>query len=123
MENGESSLAGAIRETKEEAGALVIGEEASLYMLFNLPRINQMYIFFKVELANLEFSPGIESEDVALFYESEIPWDEIAFPVVKTTLKQYFEDFKYDKFPVRMFDVHYGQDRKVSTEMITCSNA
>ena len=46
MENGESSLTGAIRETKEEAGAAVIAGEDSLYTLFNLPAINQVYLFF-----------------------------------------------------------------------------
>ena len=111
----------AIRETKEEAGAAVIAREDSLYTLFNLPAINQVYLFFRVELANLEFSPGIESEEVALFSESKIPWEEIAFPVVKTTLKQYFQDSRSNKFPVRMFDVHYDQNRKISTKMISNS--
>jgi len=44
MENGESSLDGAIRETTEEAGASVIVKSDSLYTLFNLPKINQVYI-------------------------------------------------------------------------------
>ena len=122
MENGESSLTGAIRETKEEAGAVVIAKENSLYTLFNLPGINQMYLFFRVELANLKFSPGIESEEVALFSESQIPWEEIAFPVVKTTLKQYFQDIKSNNFPMRMFDVHHDQSRKISTKVISCSD-
>ena len=122
MENGESSLTGAIRETKEEAGAVVIAKENSLYTLFNLPDINQMYLFFRVELTNLEFSPGIESEEVALFSESQIPWEELAFPVVKTTLKQYFQDIKSNNFPVRMFDMHHDQSRNISTKMISCSD-
>ena len=121
QELGETVKEAAIRETKEEAGAAVIAGEDSLYMLFNLPAINQVYLFFRVELANLEFSPGIESEEVALFSESEIPWEEIAFPVVKTTLKQYFQDSRSNKFPVRMFDVHYDQNRKISTKMISNS--
>ena len=116
-----NSIATAIRETKEEAGAAVIAGEDSLYTLFNLPAINQVYLFFRVELANLEFSPGIESEEVALFSESKIPWEEIAFPVVKTTLKQYFQDSRSNKCPVRMFDVHYDQNRKISTKMISNS--
>ena len=47
MENGESSLEGAIRETLEEAGAKLLVDGSSLYTLFNLPRINQMYLFFR----------------------------------------------------------------------------
>ena len=44
MENGESSLNGAIRETKEEAGANVILTNNSLYTLFNLPSLSLIHI-------------------------------------------------------------------------------
>ncbi len=119
MENGESSLEGAIRETDEEAGASVRVSANSLYTLFNLPSINQMYLFFKVELENTDFNPGIESLEVQLFAEDEIPWKEIAFPVVKTTLESYFEDRKNNEFPVRMFDVHHSADRVITTTLIS----
>lgn len=122
MENGESSLNGAIRETSEEAGATVTVREDSLYTLFNLPSTNQVYMFFRAELANLEFSAGVESEEVALFSESEIPWEEIAFPVIKSTVEHYFSDMREQKFPVRMFDIHYGENRSVTTRLIS-SNA
>jgi len=119
MENGESSLTGAIRETKEEAGAVVNVKDDSLYTLFNLPSINQVYMFFRAELANLDFAPGYESEEVALFTEKQIPWDEIAFPVVKSTLEYYFKDLSIQRFPVRMFDVHHGKDRSITTQLIS----
>ncbi len=123
MENGESSLSGAIRETKEEAGADIIISADSLYTLYNLPTINQVYMFFRAELANLEFYAGAESLEVCLFTEQEIPWDEIAFTVVKSTLELYFEDLRANKFPVRMFDVHHGEDRHVSTKLISHSHS
>ena len=110
-----------IRETKEEAGAELIIKPDSLYTLFNLPTINQVYIFFRAELANLNFSAGVESEEVELYQEKEIPWSEIAFPVVKTTIKQYFEDTRSGHFPVRMFNVRHHEDRTVSTELISCN--
>ena len=121
MENGESSLDGAIRETTEEAGACVIVKSDSLYTLFNLPKINQVYMFFRTELANLDFAAGIESTEVALFSEAEIPWREIAFPVVKSTLEHYFDDLRKNQFPVRMFDVHHGEDRSFTTNLISSS--
>lgn len=121
MENGESSLDGAIRETQEEAGASVIVKSDSLYTLFNLPKINQVYMFFRTELANLDFAAGIESQEVALFTEAEIPWQEIAFPVVKSTLEHYFDDLRRNQFPVRMFDVHHGEDRSFTTSLISAS--
>lgn len=121
MENGESSLHGAIRETHEEAGASVIVKSDSLYTLFNLPKINQVYMFFRAELANLEFEAGLESEEVALLGEKEIPWDELAFPVVRSTLEHYFDDLRRNHFPVRMFDVHHGEDRTITTKLISDS--
>ena len=121
MENGESSLDGAIRETTEEAGASVIVKSDSLYTLFNLPKINQVYIFFRTELANLDFAAGIESQEVALFSEAEIPWREIAFPVVKSTLEHYFDDLRENQFPVRMFDVHHTEDRSFTMNLISSS--
>ena len=123
MENGESSLHGAIRETREEAGARVVIPANSLYTLFNLPRVNQVYMFFRAELASLEFSPGAESLAVDLFAERDIPWDEIAFRVVKSTLKHYWRDRKHQHFPVRMFDVHHHKDHSATTTLISHSHA
>lgn len=123
MENGESSLVGAIRETAEEAGAVVTVQGDSLYTLFNLPKINQVYMFFRAELANLDFAAGAESLEVAMFTEAEIPWDEIAFPVVKTTLEHYFNDLRNASFPVRMFDIHHGENRSITTNLISHSHS
>lgn len=122
MENGESSLNGAIRETREEAGAEIIISNDSLYTLFNLPTINQVYMFFRGELANLDFSPGAESLEVELFRQEDIPWKEIAFTVVKSTLELYFEDKKSQKYPVRMFDVHHQKELGITTNLISHSN-
>lgn len=100
MENGETTLAGAQRETREEAKAAIINE--SLYRLFDLPYISQVYMFYRGELADGQYGVGPESLDTALFMEDEIPWDEIAFPVVAETLKEFFEDRKTGHFPVRV---------------------
>src|SRR5690606_40862227 len=43
MENGETTWQGAIRETSEEAGAQIELVPDSLYSVFNLPAINQVY--------------------------------------------------------------------------------
>ncbi|MEH6687367.1 MAG: NUDIX hydrolase [Halopseudomonas sabulinigri] len=105
MENGETTEEAALRETWEEARASMQGQE--LYMLFNLPHINQVYMFFRGELADLDFSAGEESLEVKLFSEEEIPWTELAFPTVGKTLKQYFIDRQSNHFPVRIRDIVY----------------
>ena len=38
--------------------------------------------------------------EVEIFAEKDIPWDELAFPFVPTTLKNYFKDFKRGEFPL-----------------------
>lgn len=122
MENGETTLDGAIRETSEEAGARVRLHANSLYTLFNLPYINQVYLFFRAELADLDFKPGTESLEVRLFGETEIPWEQIAFPVVRSTLECYFSDLPQRHFPVRMFDVHYDDRRQIITRLVSHSH-
>jgi ADP-ribose pyrophosphatase YjhB (NUDIX family) len=90
MERGETVQTGAARETLEEANARVaVGE---LYSLFNLPHIDQVYMIFRGRLLDLDFSAGDESLEVQLFGEQEIPWAELAFPVVRETLSLYFQD-------------------------------
>lgn len=92
MENGETTPEAAARETLEEANAQVqIGD---LYSMYNIPHINQVYLLFRARLLNLDFSPGVESLEVALFAEHEIPWESLAFRAVSLTLQRYFADRK-----------------------------
>lgn len=88
MENHESAAEAAARETLEEANARVqIGE---LYSFFSLPHMSHVHLLFRARLLDLDFSPGVESLEVRLFDESEIPWDFLAFRTVKMTLQRYF---------------------------------
>jgi len=103
MENGETTQQGAARETLEEARARV--EVGDLYTLFNLPHINQVYLVFRGRLLDLDFGPGAESLDVRLFREWEIPWGEIAFPVIKETLSLYYRDRANGGFELRTGDI------------------
>jgi len=71
MENHETLIQGATRETFEEANARV--EIRKLYAIYSLPHISQVYVLFRAKLLDLDFSPGIESLEVRLFEEQEIP--------------------------------------------------
>lgn len=103
LENGETTIEGAARETLEEAAARV--RVTQLYTLFNLPHINQVYVMFLADLDEPEFGPGTESLEVALYDEPEIPWRQIAFPVIEQTLKLYFDDRRRGHFGVHTGDV------------------
>ncbi len=107
LENGETTAEGALRETQEEANANA--EIIEIYTMFSLPHISQVYMFFRAQLLDLNFSAGEESLEVALFEEHEVPWEELAFPVITHTLQHYFEDRKNDEFPIRSADIVYNK--------------
>jgi ADP-ribose pyrophosphatase YjhB (NUDIX family) len=90
MENDETTAQAAVRETEEEAGAdIEIGE---LFSLLNVAQVHQVHLFYLARLRSLEFAAGIESLEVGLFAEHEIPWDELAFPTIRKTLELFFQD-------------------------------
>ncbi len=100
MENGETTRQGAARETWEEAQAEVY--EQQLYRIFDVPGINQVYMFYRARIVDGAYGVGPESEAVDLFTEDRIPWDEIAFPVVYHTLREFFHDRVNADWPVRV---------------------
>lgn len=100
MENGETTAAGAMRETLEEANARV--DILAPYALYNLPHISQVYLLFRARLRDLDFSAGSETLQVELFGENEIPWDELAFATVRHTLRHFFADRRSGEFRFHM---------------------
>lgn len=100
MENAETLVQGAARETLEEAHARV--NMGPLYAIYNLPHINQVHVLFRAQLLDLDFKPGIESLDVQLFGEAEIPWDTLAFRVIREPLKRYFDERRQGKLGFHM---------------------
>lgn len=101
MENQETTLEGAAREVREEACAEC--DDLRLFAVYNLPRISQVYLMFFGRLRDGKAAAGEESLEVKLFSQSEVPWDELAFPVVTESLTRYFES-KHD----RIREVHYA---------------
>jgi ADP-ribose pyrophosphatase YjhB (NUDIX family) len=100
LENGETVEAGACRETFEETAAHV--ELIQPYAMFNLAFVNQVYLFFRARLLDLNFRPTPESDALELFAESDVPWDALAFEVVKATLQRYFRDRPTGHFPFQI---------------------
>ena len=100
MEEGETLEEGAIRETLEEAKARVTIEQ--MYVTLSLPEISQVYVLFRAKLNDLDFGAGVESLEVKLFDEAEIPWDQLAFRTIDAALKHYFADRETAAFPAHV---------------------
>lgn len=96
LEQGETMEEGACREAREEANASLAIE--ALYTLFSIPHIDQIHVYFRARLLDRDFHPGEESLDVGLFREDEIPWSELAFPVVHKTLELWLDEREGGRF-------------------------
>ena len=105
MENGETVAECALRETLEEAGARV--ELLGLYSLINLPDINQVYLMYRARLLDLNFQPGEESLEAALFSEAEIPWQHIAFRTIHITLEHFYADRRAGVFGLHVNSIYH----------------
>lgn len=103
MENGESTSQAAARETLEEANARI--EVLDLYAMYNLPYINQVQLLYRAKLLDTDYSPGVESLEVELFGEKDIPWDKLAFRPIRYTLEKFFDDRRNGDFKFRSTDL------------------
>lgn len=100
MENNETTSEGAARETMEEASADV--DIIDLYAIYDIPHISQVYMMYRARLADpVQFGPGPESLEVELMDEGDIPWEQLAFPVIRETLIRYFDDRRRGQFTLQ----------------------
>jgi ADP-ribose pyrophosphatase YjhB (NUDIX family) len=103
MELGETTAQAAVRETLEEAKARV--ELGEAFALLSVPHVDQVHLFYRARLLDTDFGAGEESLEVALFRESEIPWAELAFRTVATTLRHFHADRKEGRFRMHAGDI------------------
>jgi ADP-ribose pyrophosphatase YjhB (NUDIX family) len=114
MENGETTREAAAREALEEAEA--IAEDLTLYAIYNLRHIDQVYMMFRGQLRDGFAHPGQESLETRLFYQEDIPWDTLAFTVVRETLQRFFAERPKGRFPVHYADVWRQADGQVQVQ-------
>lgn len=93
MENGETVEQAAVRETLEETGAEV--SLLRLHTVYNLPTVNQVYLFFLANVESHNFDGGTESLEVKLFHPDEIPYQEMAFVSSTFAIRQYLDDTSF----------------------------
>lgn len=103
MELQETTAQGAARETVEEAGAEF--EMGELFTLINVPHVGQVHLYYRARLLSDRFNPGVETMQARLFTEAEIPWQDLAFRTVKTTLEHYFADRRRGQFSFHAIDL------------------
>ncbi len=103
MENDETVADAALRETLEEAGARV--ELGAAFSMISVPRVNQVHVFYLARLGGLEFKPGEETLEVKLFDEPAVPWEQVAFRTVATTLRLWFDDRRRGAFSFHAEDI------------------
>ena len=103
METGESTEQAAARETFEEAHAAV--RALKLHSVLSMPYISQVYIVFRGAMHEPLFKAGTESLEVKLFHPGDIPWDQLAFQVVREALRRYVEDLERGAFSVHVDDI------------------
>ncbi|MHC8943785.1 ADP-ribose pyrophosphatase YjhB (NUDIX family) [Advenella incenata] len=90
MELSETTSQGALRETDEEAGADI--SLGNLFTVLDVPRVNQVHMYFLATVTSERLDPGPESLEARFFNLDEIPWDELSFRTVSHTLKAYLQD-------------------------------
>ena len=93
LENEEPLETGAARECVEEANAY--SDDMKIFSIYSLIHISQIYIMYYGTLKDGKHSPGLEeSFDTKLYAKEEIPWDELAFPIITENLKLFYEKGK-----------------------------
>lgn len=103
MELKESTAEGALREADEEAGVKL--ELGSLFTMIDVPAAGQVHIYYLAKVLSPELNPGPESLEARFFALDEIPWDELSFKTVSTTIEHYIEDQKNNHFPVHYYSL------------------
>lgn len=102
LEYGETAADGAIRETREEAGARV--ELEGLFSVLDIPYAGQIHLFYRARLLDLDLEPGPETIENRLVRIEDIPWDDLAFLTVRRTLEAWVADHERGEF-----ELHTGE--------------
>ena len=103
MELGETTEQGAIRETVEEAGAEI--ELEPLFTVLNVVHVGQVHFYYRARMLSDKLDPGPETIEARLFDEAEVPWHELAFKTVRSTLEHFFADRRAGQFRIHTADI------------------
>jgi 8-oxo-dGTP diphosphatase len=99
LEGDESSVDGAARELREEAGIVLPPEQLDFYTTGSLTFINQVYVGFRGRVASPACAPGRESLECGFFSRDQCPWELMAYPEVNDSIEQAYSDIESGIFP------------------------
>ena len=102
LEHCESLEAGAVREIREETGVVIDPRRLVPYILSSLIDLQQVYVFFRVDIEDCVPCPGPESLAVAFFKKSEVPWERLAFHGMREYVESAFDENACRKFSVHL---------------------
>lgn len=103
MELGESTEQGAVRETLEEAGVRI--QLGPLFTVIDVPHAEQVHFFYLADVLDPALDPGPETLEAAYFALDDIPWDELAFRTIHSTLEHYIADSRADTFSFHHYEI------------------
>jgi NADH pyrophosphatase NudC (nudix superfamily) len=113
MEQGETLELATARETFEEAGVQVDADNLMLYSVTNLPKISEVYVCFRGIVDDDTCKPGSESLDVGFFSESQVPWNQLAYPEMSGFLRLFFREHRESKYGIHLSRVdEHGRFRR-----------
>lgn len=104
MELKESTAEGALREADEEAGVKL--ELGQLFTMLDVPAVGQVHIYYLAKVLSPELNPGPESLEARFFELDEIPWDNLSFQTVRSTIEHYLEDRRKGSFSVHSYSIN-----------------
>lgn len=103
MELGETTAQGAARENQEESGVNV--EMQSLFTVIDVPSVNQVHLYYLAKVLDQQLNPGPETIEAQFFKLDAIPWQELSFRTVSTTLQHYINDRQANSFKVHQYSI------------------
>ncbi len=115
MENQETTQEAAKRETLEEATASI--DNSQLFCTISIPHISQVYVMYRGDLIDGFAKPGIESLETDLFSEKDVPWNDLAFPVIRESLQLYFSDKNNGQFQVYNGEMRHDEKHNIITQI------
>jgi ADP-ribose pyrophosphatase YjhB (NUDIX family) len=103
LEHGETTREAAIREVREETGALLTSAaQLTLQAVYQVPGSVQLVYQAKVAAATLQdqlATTTLESSAIQLFSPEEIPYEELCFPTVQWALEHCLTSTSNEKQP------------------------